>query len=335
MAFKRSVPEKLSMFWRYLYAEKGLSIKEIIRRYPEYSTATIYRHCKQEVSGVAKSDGRKQNAGRPKLLTAREGRKIVRTIRQLREVSGRFSSKRVKLEAGVQNVSDRTVRRHLNRQGYFYLQSRKKGLMSKADKVKCVKFARKMLKEYPKDVWSKHISFYLDGVSFVHKLHPSDQAKAPSGRIWRQKSEGLMQGCTSKGSKVGAGGKVAHFIAAISYGKGFILCEQYDRMNGPYFSSFIDRNFSYMFEVSCNPESHLFVQDGDPSQNSKLAKVSMEKCGAKLLAIPPRSPDLNPIENIFNNVRTQLAEDAMQNNIENETFEQFSERQDILCFIFP
>ena len=55
MAFKRSVPERLSIFWRYLYAEKGLSIKEIIRRYPEYSTATIYRHCKKEVWGVAKS----------------------------------------------------------------------------------------------------------------------------------------------------------------------------------------------------------------------------------------------------------------------------------------
>ena len=81
-----------------------------------------------------------------------------------------------------------------------------------------------------------------------------------------------MQGCTSKGRKDGAGGKVAHFIAAISYGKGFILCEQYDRMNGHNFSSFIDRNFSYMFEVSCNPETSLFVQDGDPSQNSRLAK---------------------------------------------------------------
>ena len=54
-------------------------------------------------------------------------------------------------------------------------------------------------------------------------------------------------------------------------------------MKGPYFASFIDRNFSYMFQVSSNPCSNLFIQDGDPSQNSQLAKASMETCGAKLL----------------------------------------------------
>lgn len=326
MVFTRSVPSQLSIYWRYLHAEKSIPIKEIITRYPGYSAATIYRLCKKEVSTTGKSDRRKRNVGRPKLLTERDGRNIMRSIRQLREMSGRFSSRRVKLEAGLQDVSDRTVRRHLNKRGYFYLQSRKKGLMSKVDRVRRVKFAKNMLKKYPKDVWCNQIAFYLDGVSFVHKRNPADQAKAPSGRIWRQKSEGLVQGCTSKGSKVGAGGKVAHFMAAISYGKGFIICEQYDKMNGPYFSSFIDRNFSYMFQVSCNPSSNIFIQDGDPSQNSQLAKASMEKCGAKLLPIPPRSPDLNPIENIFHIVRTQLADDAIKNNIENETFEQFSER---------
>ena len=335
MVFTRSVPSKLSIYWRYLHAEKSLPIKEIIARYPAFSAATIYRHCQREVSTTAKSDGRKRNVGRPKLLTERDGRNIVRSIRQLREVSGRFSSRRVKMEAGITDVSDRTVRRHLNKRGYFYLQSRKKGLMSKADRVRRVKFAKNMLKKYPKDVWCNEIAFYLDGVSFVHKRNPADQAKAPSGRIWRQKSEGIMQGCTSKGSKVGAGGKVAHFMAAISYGKGFIICEQYDKMNGPYFASFIERNFSYMFQVSCNPSSNLFIQDGDPSQNSQLAKASMETCGAKLLPIPPRSPDLNPIENIFNIVRTQLADDAIKNNIENETFEQFSERARCIMLNFP
>ena len=91
-----------------------------------------------------------------------------------------------------------------------------------------VKFARNMLKEYPKDVWCNEVAFYLDGVSFVHKRNPADQAKIPSGRISQQKSDGIMQGGTSKRSRVDAWGKVAHFAAAISYGKGFIICEQYD-----------------------------------------------------------------------------------------------------------
>ena len=70
--------------------------------------------------------------------------------------------------------------------------------------------------------------------------------------------------------------------------------------DGPYFASFIDRNFSNMFQVSCDPSSNLFIQDEDPIQNSQLAKASMETCGAKFLPIPPRRPDLNSIESIFN-----------------------------------
>ena len=82
-----------------------------------------------------------------------------------------------------------------------------------------VKFAKNMLKKYPKNVWCNEIAFYLDGVSFVHKRNPTGQVKAPSGLIWRQKLERIVQACTSKGSKVGGGGKVSYFMAAISYEK--------------------------------------------------------------------------------------------------------------------
>ena len=33
--------------------------------------------------------------------------------------------------------------------------------------------------------------FFLDGVSFIHKYNPLDQARAPKGRIWRKPREGL------------------------------------------------------------------------------------------------------------------------------------------------
>ena len=54
-----------------------------------------------------------------------------------------------------------------------------------------------------------------------------DQARAPKGRVWRKKSEGLTQGCLAKGRKVGTEGKVAKFIVAISYRKGILVlaCE--------------------------------------------------------------------------------------------------------------
>ena len=46
----------------------------------------------------------------------------------------------------------------------------------------------------------------------------------------------------------------------------------------------------------------------------------------ELLRIPPRSPDINPIENVFHLVKNLLESEAIQENITCETFEQFKTR---------
>ena len=66
--------------------------------------------------------------------------------------------------------------------------------------------------------------------------------------------------------------------------------------------------------------------DNDPSQRSKLATDALQDVGAELIEIPPRSPDLNPIENIFNNVKSQLVKEALYLKIEKESFEEFRVR---------
>ena len=76
--------------------------------------------------------------------------------------------------------------------------------------------------------------------------------------------------------------------------------------------------------MSCNPEGNLFIQDGDPSQNLKLSKTEMRHCGAQLLAILPRSPDINPTENVFHLIGQDLSRQAMEQNINQESFESFS-----------
>ena len=46
--------------------------------------------------------------------------------------------------------------------------------------------------------------------------------------------------------------------------------------------------------------------------------------GAGKFSIPPRSPDINPIENIFHQVKRKLNSDALEKHIEHENFENFS-----------
>ena len=51
----------------------------------------------------------------------------------------------------------------------------------------------------------------------------------------------------------------------------------------------------------------------------------MKSIRTKLLSIPPRSPDINPIENLFHLIKWQLNNDAIARNMTKETFEEFAQ----------
>ena len=84
-----------------------------------------------------------------------------------------------------------------------------------------------------------------------------------------------MCGCTSKGGKVGSGGKVVKVIMAVSYGKGSIVCYQYDRLDGAHFDKFVQDNFENMFRLANKSGARLFVQHKCPVQNRSLARHTL------------------------------------------------------------
>lgn len=262
-------------------------------------------------------------------------RNILRVIRILRkELGNSFTSGTVRKEAGVAHVKKRTVRHYLNKNGYYFRHSRKKGLVTQKDRLNHVKFARKVLTRLTSEFWKEGVSFYLDGVGFVHKTNPSEQARYNGNMAYRLKSEGLA--LSSKGKKEGVNGKVANFFVAISYKKGVVLCEQYlEQLNGENFSKFVRQHFPAAFKKSSNPKGMLFLQDGDPTQNSRKAKKAFDDVGCRMFSIPARSPDINPIENMFNNVRKRLGQDTIDKRIEYETYEEFSKRVRRTLLNFP
>ena len=66
--------------------------------------------------------------------------------------------------------------------------------------------------------------------------------------------------------------------------------------------------------------------DNCPRQKSKKAMNAYERVKAMAFFIPPRSPDLNPIENIFNQMNQVLQKQALEHNITKECKEEFTER---------
>ena len=174
-------------------------------------------------------------------------------------------------ECGITNISERTTRRILNRHGYGFLTARRKGVLSKKDTSMRLKFAKTMVGKEP-NFWTQDIAFYFDGVAFVHKTRPKESASSCQLHVWRKPSEGLQQNCTKKGSKCGNGGKQAKFFVAISHERGVVFAEQYEKLNGKSFAEFITTYFNDIFFRS-GKNVKRWLQDGDPSQNSALAKM--------------------------------------------------------------
>ena len=161
----------------------------------------------------------------------------------------------------------------------------------------------------------------------MHKSNLLDQARCSNAMIWRKRSEVLKLQCTTKGKKTGSGESVAHFILAIAHKSGVVLCEQYaGRFNGAYFAEFIQEHFEGAFKISTNPRAKLFLQDGDPRQKSAIAMKAVYDIGARMYAILPRSPDINPIQRFFHLLQIGLTKQALERKIRHETFTEFSGR---------
>ena len=86
-------------------------------------------------------------------------------------------------------------------------------MLIKSDLKLRLKFAIKVCQKLTKDFWTGVVGFYLDGVSFTHKMNPFDQARPPRALVWTKPGQRLHFGFTAKGSHEGTGGSVVYFMA--------------------------------------------------------------------------------------------------------------------------
>ena len=321
----RITPEAKA-YARVLRTETDKTLREVANLCG-ISAASVLRITRRDIR-IEEAKNVRSVGGRPRKLSGRQQRQLLRAIGTLRKSNANFTALELMVDCGLaeSDISVRSIQRFMNQHGYKYLQARKKGLLKSTDLKKRVTFARGIKNRHADNFWKRDIMFYFDGSSFAHKRNPMEQATAPRGRVWRKKSEGLTFGCTAKGKKVGSGGNVLRLFVAISYGKGVVLAKAYKKLNASKFCRFVRRYFPRTVQASGSDKKKTFLQDGDPSQNSVAAKSVFDEMGLQVFTIPPRSPDLNPIENVFNIVGSMLRKDAVKKRIEVETFVQFKKR---------
>ena len=260
-------------------------------------------------------------------MSRRDKKRFIRKFQKLRNENPNVTVFHVAKECHVVNVSYRTMVKVMSENGYKSSRPQQNGLLSGKYRKRRVLSAQNAFKQYNPEVWANKVLLYLDGVSFVHKHIPYNNTLTPRRKIWRRPSEGLQY--TTKGLKNLSEGRRLHPLVSVGYKTCIFIAEEYKNFNAEWLAKFVDKILHYILSgcaVSNNKEKLIFLMDNDPSQWSKPYADALHDVGAEVLDLPPGSSDLNPIENVFNNVKSELVKQTLQGKIEKESFDELRMR---------
>ena len=96
-----------------------------------------------------------------------------------------------------------------------------------------------------------------------------------------------------------------HVWAGISWQGATEICIFEGKMNAPLFVSILERTL-LPFLHNRLPDGHKFMQDNDPKHTSRLAQAFFAEKGVNWWRTPAESPDLNPIENMWHELKEYI-----------------------------
>lgn len=96
-----------------------------------------------------------------------------------------------------------------------------------------------------------------------------------------------------------------HVWAGISWQGATEICIFEGKMNAPLFIQILDKTLlSFLSERL--PQGHKYMQDNDPKHTSRCAQSFFADNSIVWWKTPPESPDLNPIENMWHELKEYI-----------------------------
>ena len=294
-------------------------IKIAVLREEGYSTTQIANRVKCSQSAVSKTltrlketgsvDDRKRS-GRPRISNPREDRALVCISLNDRKLTSPQLKREWEETCGVV-CSASTIRKRLDGAGLYGRVAKKKPLLTDRHKEIRLKWAQERvywsLTDWHKIIWSDESKFNLFG---------SD------GRIYvrRRVGEEYLPQCVQQTVKFG-GGSVMVWGCISCDGIGPIVTVT-GRMNA---KDYIDLLSSTLlpYMQSMGPE-YIFMDDNAPCHRARSVKTWMASHNLNFMELwPPQSPDLNPIEHVWNILEKKLVEKKNLKELEEKIKEEW------------
>lgn len=222
-------------------------------------------------------------------LTLKLSPAILQIIEQAMQEDDETTATQLQAKLASYNVhvSLSTILRNRRQMGWVYRGSAYCQLIRNVNKQKRLEWAQEYLYDNFDDViWSDESSIQLD----CHRRYccrKEGQRPRPKPRPKHPTKVHVWAGISKKGATG--------------------ICIFEGKMDAVLFCQILRRTFLPFLQEKFPPgSSHRFMQDNDPKHCSRTAQTFYSEAGINWWRTPPESPDLNPIENVWHELKDYL-----------------------------